>query len=71
MTVLLKNLKTIFAKTELPSQLAFISANFSIVADTILKLEWNNLALVDSIQLVTNCFQKLSNVQGKIGEKVF
>nr|CAI5856225.1 unnamed protein product [Callosobruchus analis] len=43
-----------FKINSIPNQLAFIASKFSIVAETILKLESNEMLLTESVNLIEN-----------------
>lgn len=66
----IKETKKLFSNKQLPSQLAFISANYCIIAEAILQLENKELELVQSTKLIDNCFEKLSAVNG-VGKIIF
>jgi hypothetical protein len=65
----IKEAKTLFSNPILPNNLAYISANFSIIGDTILKSK--EMLLTDSVNLVNKLYEKLSIVNGFAGNTVF
>jgi hypothetical protein len=51
----------------LQNNLAFISANFGFLVDTISKLETSKMALTESLEIVDNAIKQLERVPGEIG----
>ncbi|CAI6368163.1 unnamed protein product [Macrosiphum euphorbiae] len=52
---------------ELKNNLAYILANFCFLVEVIKKLETSNLTLVESLEIVENAANTLSEVQGESG----
>lgn len=63
----IKEAKKSFKNCVIPNQLAFIASNFSVVAETILKLESKELLLTESVNLINKCHKELSAVKGTGG----
>lgn len=59
--------KDIMQNNELKINLAYILANFCFLVEVIKKLETSNLTLVESLEIVENAANTLSEVQGESG----
>jgi hypothetical protein len=68
--VSVENAKNLIKSTSLKNNLVYISSNTTFLANSITKLEAQNLSLVDSLGIVSNTVKKLKEAPGEVGIKI-
>lgn len=68
--VSVENAKNVIKSTSLKNNLVYISSNTTFLANSITKLEAQNLSLADSLGIVSNTVKKLKEAPGEVGIKI-
>ncbi|XP_050548865.1 uncharacterized protein LOC126910379 [Daktulosphaira vitifoliae] len=68
--VSVKNAKKLIKSTSLKNNLVYISSNTTFLANSITKLETQNLSLADNLGIVSDTVKKLKESPGQVGIKI-
>ncbi|XP_025412870.1 uncharacterized protein LOC112685254 [Sipha flava] len=67
----IKVTKKNLVKEHVQNNLVYITSNFKVLSESILKLQTKNMPLAESLSIVDNVQTQLKSVQGEPGKKVY